>query len=271
VKQYPTIDIVLPGYAITTDEGHPAFCGVFLIEGADRDGTRKRILVDLAHVGRRPVLERRLAERGLQPTDIDMVVVTHAHWDHIQNLDLFDHAPLLLHPHERKYAHRPHRHDWATPKWTGAIIEQLQIREVAEGSELIPGVGIIDMIGHSPGSIGVTVETPRGLAVITGDALHYAYVAVSKVNPLVFWDADAARASIERVTRLADVIYPGHDQPFRLTKSGEIEYLEELRLTVMGITGQEPGLRFVQDPGWPAWVMPGIEEQKARLFGPDAR
>ena len=189
-------------------------------------------------------------------------MLTHAHWDHIQNIDVFDHAPLLLHPAERRYAHRPHRNDWATPKWTGTIVEQLAVQEVAEGAEIIPGVGVIDMIGHSPGSIGITVETERGLAVITGDALHFAYVAQTRVNPLVFWNVEQARQSIERVLDLADVIYPGHDQPFRLTQTGEIEYLEPFQLAVIGLNPGTPGLELVQNPQWPVWVMPGIEEQE---------
>src|SRR5919202_3374021 len=225
MAQYPRIDVVLDGYALSTDVGLAAFCSVILIEVTDASGAPRRILVDPAHVGRRTFLADALAQRGLAAEDIDTVVLTHAHWDHIQNLDVFEHAPIYLHPDERKYARRPHRNDWATPQWTGAIIERQKVEEIAEGGELLPGVGIVDMPGHSPGSIGITVATEAGLAIITGDALHYAYVIKTGINPLVFWSADAAKRSIERVAKLADVIYPGHDRPFRVARSGEIEYL----------------------------------------------
>ena len=52
----PTIDVVMQGYAFGTNTGLPALCGVFLIEGPDANGRPTRILVDPAHVGRRPFL-----------------------------------------------------------------------------------------------------------------------------------------------------------------------------------------------------------------------
>ncbi len=260
-RSRPRIDVVLQGFGFTCDQGTPGFCAVVLVEGEDRTGRLTRILVDPAHVGRRQALAEALTARSLTPEDIDAVVLTHAHWDHVQNIDVFERAPLYLHPHERRYAHRPHRNDWATPKWTGAILETMEVREVEEGAELLPGVGVIELPGHSPGSIGVTVETERGLEIITGDALHFASVARTGQNPLIFWSAEQAQRSIRRVLDSADAIYPGHDQPFRLTSAGEIEYLAPFQMTIKGITPATPGLQFSMEPR-EVWVMPGIEEQR---------
>jgi glyoxylase-like metal-dependent hydrolase (beta-lactamase superfamily II) len=258
----PTVEVLLQGFGVTTNQGHPAFCAVFLIEGPDASGRHTRVLVDPAHVGRRPVLWEALARRGLTAGDIDIVALTHAHWDHIQNIDVFEHAPLLVHKLERRYAHKPHKHDWATPKWTGLVLEQSDIREVEDGSKIIPGVTVIDMPGHSVGSIGIAVETAGGMSVITGDALHYAYVATSRENPLVFWNAEQATRSIDRAVALADILYPGHDQPFRLTKKGEIEYVEAFSMTVTGLWPGRPGLELLKDAPRTVWIMPGIEEQR---------
>ncbi|WP_191971779.1 MBL fold metallo-hydrolase [Streptomyces luteolifulvus] len=259
----PTIDILLPGFALDTDQGYPAFCGVFLVRGPDTAGRHRNILVDAAHVGRRPFLWNALAAHGLDAQDIDTVVLTHAHWDHVQNIDLFPNATLVLHPDERRYAHTPHANDWATPAWTGLLLEQLPVREVKDGEEIIPGVDIIGLPGHSPGSIGVIVQTDRGSATITGDALHFAYVARTKRNPLVFWDADLAARSIERVLTVSDVVYPGHDRPFRLTSEGGIDYLEPFALTLTGVRPHTRGLRFADASSRPEWVMPGVQEQRS--------
>ena len=158
-------------------------CQVTLIEGPGLNGAPVRILVDPAHVGRRMVLVEALASRGLTPADIDMVVLTHAHWDHVQNVDVFAHAPVCLHPRERRYSDGPHPNDWATPAWTGAILERMQVREIAEGDELIPGVGVLDLPGHSPGSIGITVQNEQGLSLITGDAVHRSSRGAEQAEP----------------------------------------------------------------------------------------
>jgi glyoxylase-like metal-dependent hydrolase (beta-lactamase superfamily II) len=256
----PAVDVLLEGFGVNSSAGLAAFCAVVLIEGPDANGKLTRIIVDPAHVGRRTFLQDALARRGLVTSDIDMVVLTHAHWDHVQNIDVFDGAPVCLHPAERRYCQRPHTNDWATPSWTGAVLERMDIREISEGDELIPGVGVLALPGHTAGSIGVTVQNDQGLSVITGDALHYAAVAQSKTNPLIFWNADEAAASIDRAVAAADIIYPGHDQAFRLTGDGQIDYLRPFSLTITGVSRDKPGLEFDDSPQ-PPWVMPGIESQ----------
>ena len=256
----PTIDVLLHGYGFRTNVGIPGFCSIVLVQG------QKRTLVDVGHVGRRTFLEAALQERGLTPADIDVTVMSHAHWDHNQNYDLFEHAPLLIHPWERKYAKRPHRNDWATPQWTGAMIEhQPIIQEVEEGYGIEPGVRIIHTPGHSPGSITVLVETDGGLCAITGDVLHYSSVALTRRNPLVFWNEKDATHSIERIMESAEIIYPGHDQPFRMVQ-GKVEYVMPLKLTIAGLQPDTPGVSYDSTPR-PAWVMPGVEAQTVESLG----
>jgi len=259
----PRIDVLFDGFGISTDTARIALCEVVLIEGAGANGEPVRILVDPAHVGRRPFLADALASRGLTPQNIDMVVLTHGHWDHAQNIDVFAHAPLYLHPDERRYCGRPHPNDWATPAWTGDILERMEIHEIAEGDELIPGVGVVDLPGHSAGSIGITVQDEQGLSLISGDALHSAAIALTRQPPLVFWNVGQAQASIDRALKMADVIYPGHDRPFRLTADRQIDYLRPFSLTITGTLPDRPGLRFDDTPR-PQWVMPGLEDQPKR-------
>ena len=259
----PKVEILLSGYSLDTNVGLAGFCTVTLVEGVDVNGERKRILFDPAHVGRRVVLYEALAQRGLGPLDIDGVVLSHSHWDHIQNIDVFDHAPIMIHPFERQYSLEPHASDWATPAWTGAILERQKLIDVQEGDQLLQGVRVVDMPGHTPGGIGLAVETGDGLAVIAGDALHHARIALIGENPLIFWDRAAARDTITRVVKMADRIYPGHDQVFRVV-NGEIEYLEKFQMTVSNVAPSLTDLDWEEhEPG--QWIMPDIEQQQAAL------
>ena len=248
-----TVDVLLRGFSFSTDAGRPAFCAVTLVESRGR-----RILVDTAHVGRRRELSAALAERGLSEASIDAVVMTHAHWDHVQNFDRFPQAPLLLHPRERGYASAPHENDWATPRWTGVAIETHRIQEVSEGEELASGVHVIELLGHSVGSIGLLGETEAGTACIAGDAVHSGPVATSGEPPLVFGSLSQAKESVARAVSGADVIYPGHDRPFRIT-DGAVDYLEPFALTITNLTPDREGLRFAT-PAASTWVMPGAAE-----------
>jgi glyoxylase-like metal-dependent hydrolase (beta-lactamase superfamily II) len=250
----PDIAVLLDGQPLRTRQGFVGFCSNVLIEGS------RKTLVDVGHVGRRGALEAALEARGLSASDIDCVVLTHAHWDHAQNLDVFPSAEVLIHPWERRYAAKPHPNDWATPAWSGSMIEHHDhVVEVDEGYEIEPGVSIMHAPGHSPGSICVVVEDAAGCRIVTGDALQYARTALAGNNPVVFWDDEAATRSIHRVAGMADVIYPGHDRPFRL-ESDEVRYEHPLELTLMGIDPTE-GITFEGTPS-SRFVMPGIDEQR---------
>ena len=249
------VDVLLPGYVFGADSGSVAFCSIVLVEAGDR-----RILVDTGHVGRRRAIFEALAQRGLTVADIDAVLLTHTHWDHVQNFDAFPNATLLLHPDERRYAQRPHPNDWATPPWTGLAIETARIEEVGEGQVIAEGVRVIELPGHSPGTIGLLAETEAGLAGITGDAVHSGPVALSGRTPIVFWNEAQANASVQRAVEVADIIYPGHDGPFRV-RDGQVQYERPFELTLQGLQPNQPGLRFAPRD-WSVFVMPGIEEQR---------
>lgn len=87
-----TMKMLLHGFTVASDQGSFAFCGITLIRGA------KNTIVDTAHLGRRELIRAKLAEQGLTPADIDYVFLTHAHWDHSQNIDMFPNAKVLITP-----------------------------------------------------------------------------------------------------------------------------------------------------------------------------
>lgn len=219
---------LLQGFSLGSDQGSISFSGVFLIEGA------RRIVVDTGHAGRRHLLVHRLQEHGLTPQDIDWVVLTHAHWDHMQNLDLFPHAKVFIHPRERAYCANPHANDWATPRYTSLVLESFRLEEVKEGDEIIPGVRVLDVPGHSPGSIALLVEGEEGVVAVSGDALPNTWSLTSGLPRYVFASVDEARASIRKLLSCSSVFYPGHDRPFRVDGGQRVTYLEETRVRVFG-------------------------------------
>ncbi|ONI71598.1 hypothetical protein BWI15_15655 [Kribbella sp. ALI-6-A] len=212
----PTVTPLLNGYSLSSDQGNPAFCSVLLVES---DG--RRIVYDFGHVGRRRALRNALAARELEPADIDAVVLSHGHWDHIQNVDLFEQSPVLVHPAELEYLANPAGPH--TPRWTSSVLAGLKLCETAEGEQILPGVRVIELPGHTPGSIGLTVATDDGTVVLTGDAVPTLDVLRSGKASGQPADREQADASIARIAATADFVHPGHDQLLRRRADGGFE------------------------------------------------
>jgi len=244
----PRVETLLQGSLLGSNQGGIAFCAVTLIEGTDSAGQPRRILVDTGSSGRVGALVDALDRRGLTPADIDAVVLTHAHWDHIQILDPFSRAIFHMHPAELDYIKNPHAGDHATPRWTKAVLDRYDVREVTGDTELMPGVSVVEAPGHSAGTIAVAVETDAGIAVVTGDSIQSAEVATQGRNALVFWNEEQANRSVTRLVELADIIHPGHDLSFRMSASGAVEYTDTVNLTITGMAAGTPGLTLLPPP-----------------------
>ncbi len=258
----PSVEVLLHGESINANHGSLGFCSTLLVRG---DHT---IIVDTGHVGRRRPLLAALDQLAIHPNDINIAAMTHAHWDHAQNYDLFPRAQLLIHEWERKYIRNPHPNDWATPRWTAAMLDSIgNLRDVPDGYEIEPGVRVLHAPGHSAGTMALIVDAPQGPVAIAGDAIAHAGVALTRINANTFWSEDASRTSIDRILHEAEIIYPGHDRPFRMLKSGAVEHLATRQLAFFGLNLQDPSVSASPEPR-PPFVMPNIHEQTLDRLNP---
>ncbi len=111
-------------------------------------------------INRETTLEMSLADEGLKPQDITMVINTHLHFDHCGNNILFKNAKFYIQQTELEYAHNPHRFQ------KGAYMKLLfdigKYTIISGELEPVPGVKIIPTTGHTPGHQSILVENYKG-------------------------------------------------------------------------------------------------------------
>ncbi|WP_052077757.1 N-acyl homoserine lactonase family protein [Rhodococcoides fascians] len=153
---------------------------------------------------------------GVNPADVDLVVNTHLHWDHCSNNNVFENAEIILQEKELAYAHEPcaaHLPAYGFYEDNPPIfsLAEDRIRTVDGASELAPGLGLVPLPGHSPGSQGVRVDTAAGTFVITGDCVDTYRNFDESLPSGRFSDLDAYRDSLDFLKKSGWTPLPSHD------------------------------------------------------------
>ena len=169
----------------------------------------------------RPV-DAALALVGVDAAKVRDVVVTHLHYDHVGNFDLFPQATFHLQDLEMQFAtgrfmcHEPMRHAFDVENVVGMVrnVYAGRVRFHAGDAQLLPGISVHLIGGHTMGLQVVRVATRRGHVVLASDASHYyANMGEARPFPIVYNVGDMIEGW-GKLRLLADSpahIVPGHD------------------------------------------------------------
>jgi len=166
---------------------------------------------------------------GVKPEEIDIVVLTHLHWDHVGDVEKFTNAEFIVSEEELKFALSPIPALYVAYEALQLgmeplflkVIKRIKTVEMKE-KEICEGVRVIPTPGHSPGSISVVVDTKEGPYVIAGDAVFkYANLKGAPEQQLpylmsgIYTDMVAMWKSYELIDEIVkhDIykVIPGHD------------------------------------------------------------
>jgi len=171
------------------------------------------------------------AAAGLSPEDIDLVLCTHLHADHVGwNTRLANGRWVPTFPNARYVfgrrdieMHRAAGHmDWHREAFADSVVPILDagLADIVEGHEPVhleigDGVWLEDASGHSPGNYCVHAQRGGDRAIFSGDCFHHP-VQVQRPDLRFFADEDPAAASATRQRLLrghadrGSVFFPAH-------------------------------------------------------------
>jgi glyoxylase-like metal-dependent hydrolase (beta-lactamase superfamily II) len=125
-----------------------------------------------------------LASAGYAPGDIDMILFTHFHFDHLWGISDSKNASLLF-PSAEFVASEAEVAFWSDPglprkvsakqqplvTQTNLKLASPRLRQIKAGAEVAPGVTTFDTAGHTPGHMSVHISSGREEMLVTGDVV----------------------------------------------------------------------------------------------------
>jgi glyoxylase-like metal-dependent hydrolase (beta-lactamase superfamily II) len=163
-----------------------------------------------------------LAEIGIDCASVEHVIISHFHYDHVGNYALFPNATFYVQDAEMRF-------------YTGRYLSQPAFRHSIEiddlvalvrynyegrltfidgEQEILPGIWVHKVGGHTAGMQIISVQTKEGRAVVASDASHYYHNFEKNVPFMTLHDIPGMYEGFRRIRELADkpeLIIPGHD------------------------------------------------------------
>ena len=205
----PVVVGTIPGLALATFvPGAPAAhkievsCVAYVLCSPDRtivvdsgpDADMARAAGFTAHSCAVPALDQALRARGRGLADVNTVVHTHLHYDHMQNYAAFGAAEIYY-------------------VGIDAFLEATggRLRTLRGEVSLAPGVKVVPTRGHTPGHQAVVVGTSVGPVCLAGDEVPMSINVITP--PANCYDVGATAAFLALARRRRWLVVPSHD-PF---------------------------------------------------------
>lgn len=169
--------------------------------------------------------EEALESLATSPDDVDVIIQTHLHFDHCGNTHKCQNAEVIVQAEELRFSQKPH------PLFSGSYLRQtlldgVNFKEVEGDVEVLSGIKVFKVPGHSPGTQAISIQTEKGTVVLSGFcSIKDNFSPPEKMRkvwpvltPGVHIDCLQAFGSAMRVKEIGDIIIPIHDMEFATKK-----------------------------------------------------
>lgn len=196
------------------------------------------LLFDTGAHGIIKTLQKSLQEYAISPEEVDMIFLSHLHYDHSNNVAYFPNAEIYCGRREWEYATKE-KDEWTPLESILYLRDYRTVHMVEEGDEILPGIKALFVPGHTPGQMALALDMPYGTLVLAGDAVKNRSELELEFSDQ-YVDQEASTASIRRIKSMASKVLPGHDG-YLLIQSGKVIPESELKMDILLPQGCKDG------------------------------